>query len=158
MTQKYTEEKKGLGNTNSKPISVKRSRGYVFTMNNYSKDDWHKTLAYFQSKKCVYILGKEIGELNGTPHIQGYVYFNSAATWGTLKKNLKKGTHIEVAKGNTQANYVYCSKEGDFTSNIDTTRFKTVQKTKEEFNDWRAKILIYMTDIKNYPWEDMPMK
>lgn len=46
----------------------------------------------------------------GTPHIQGYVYFKNAVRWLTMKGKLDDD-HFEPAKGNALQNKAYCSKE-----------------------------------------------
>lgn len=60
-----------------------------------------------------YCYGLEVGK-QGTPHIQGYVYFKNKVLFSTLKDMLPHA-HIERARGNPEENKVYCSKEGIFT-------------------------------------------
>lgn len=92
---------------------MSRSRGYSFTVNNYTDED----LSIFEDinfKKQVkyYVYGKEIGE-KGTPHLQGYVFFQNAKTLTAVKKYLKRA-HLEISKGSPQENIAYCTKEKEY--------------------------------------------
>lgn len=94
-------------------MEKKRSRSFVFTINNYTIED----LKVFQSsviknQSSYYILGFEIGE-KGTPHIQGYIHFYNAKTFIQLKKIITRG-HIEITHGSIQENIAYCSKDNHY--------------------------------------------
>lgn len=85
------------------------SRSYCLTLNNYSEAEYAALLA----TGCRYvILGREIGS-EGTPHIQGYIYFSTEKSLSQLKK-LNSRAHWEIAKGTPDDNYVYCSKDHAF--------------------------------------------
>lgn len=87
-----------------------RERDYVFTLNNYTKEEYESILKI----KCKYlIVGKEKGE-SGTPHLQGYVYFANAKTFSAVKKAISKRAHIEKAEGTALQNRKYCSKDKDY--------------------------------------------
>lgn len=87
---------------------MSRTRSYCFTINNYTDDDIQCVKKLMEiSSYC--IVGKEVGE-QGTPHLQGYVYFPEAKTFTSVKKKLPRA-HIEVCKGSPLDNYKYCSKE-----------------------------------------------
>jgi len=88
---------------------MSRSRAYCLTLNNYTDVEYSSLLAV----PCTYlILGKEEGD-QGTPHLQGYIYFPNAKTLASLKKICPRA-HWELAKGDSLQNYNYCTKEGDF--------------------------------------------
>lgn len=90
-----------------------RSRGWCYTVNNYSDTDID--LLDDISNVATYLCyGKEVAPTTGTPHLQGYVYFDNAKTFSKIQKLLPKGSHIEVAKGNALENNNYCKKDGDF--------------------------------------------
>lgn len=59
------------------------------------------------------IIGRELCGDTGRLHLQGYIKFKKSKRWAAVKKLLPAGTHIEVAKGTSQHNWDYCSKEGD---------------------------------------------
>jgi hypothetical protein len=90
------------------PTSV-RSRRWVFTLNNYAEQERLDLL----NQTCKYcVIGKEVGE-NGTPHLQGYIYFVEHKSLRALK-SLNNRAHWENAMGTAQENYAYCTKEGNF--------------------------------------------
>ena len=87
-----------------------RSRGYVFTLNNYTADD----IEALKKVKFVYLVfGKEVGD-EGTPHLQGYIRFKSAKTFRRVKAILGDRYHIEGQRGTCEQAIVYCKKDGDF--------------------------------------------
>lgn len=85
-----------------------RSRGWVFTWNNYKEDD----ILYLEKLVCRYLVyGKEVGE-KGTPHLQGFVYYASLKSFAQVKKDFKNN-HIEVAQWQDNA-IKYCQKSGNY--------------------------------------------
>lgn len=92
-----------------------RSRGWCFTTNNPTEA--HENEAYGLAWKVKYIVvGKEIGE-SGTPHLQGYIYYQDKKSFAQVQHDVPEGSHIEVARGTAQQNFEYCSKDGDFYEN-----------------------------------------
>lgn len=88
---------------------MSQARNLCFTLNNYT-DDEYKTL---QMQDCKYIIiGKEEGEQK-TPHLQGYIEFNSPKRLTTLKK-INTRIHWEARKGTAEQAATYCKKEGNF--------------------------------------------
>lgn len=89
-------------------MSKQKFRGFVFTINNYTDEDIVEVMVI--AEQCVYLIaGFEEGE-QGTPHIQGYMYFKNPRY---LTKMFTRAW-VEAAKGSPLENYTYCSKEGDF--------------------------------------------
>ena len=90
-------------------LNTTRARAWCFTINNYSEEE----------KKHIeeIILGARYGiaetEHNdeGTPHIQGYIYWENPKRFQEAKRIIGERAHIEVAKGSPTQNYEYCSKE-----------------------------------------------
>jgi len=63
--------------------------------------------------ECVYLCyGEETAPSTGTPHLQGYVVFKSQKRLSGVNKLFQ--AHWDVAKGTTEQNYLYCSKDGKF--------------------------------------------
>lgn len=119
------------GNTYTDLSKAIRSRKWVLTINNYD-DNIYETLKVHALTTNKYIIGKEIGK-NGTPHLQCYLQYKNAIRFSNLKK-LFPTAHIEKAKGTDKQNYDYCSKEGNFISNIDCRSIIDIEK-QEILND-----------------------
>ena len=87
-----------------------KSRGYVFTVNNYTDED----IEYLDNFDCQYIIyGKEEAPTTGTKHLQGYVHFTNARSASSVRKLLKT-YHIERRMGSIEQAVNYCKKEGNF--------------------------------------------
>ena len=86
---------------------MSKSRSYCFTTNNYtSTPPFHSSMKYM-------VVGKEVGE-SGTPHLQGYVVFNSPLLLSSVKKYFQEGTHFETTLGSALQASTYCKKDGNF--------------------------------------------
>jgi len=94
----------------ARPVA-KRSRGFVFTCNNYTLEH-EERVRKLVSRWLLY--GREIGE-SGTPHLQGVIWFQNPRSLGSLIKKLP-GFHLAVARGTAEENEEYCSKGGDVWS------------------------------------------
>lgn len=91
------------------PSQVPRVRGWVFTINNYTP--LHETL--LQSIDCQYIVyGRETGN-EGTPHLQGYIYFQHQKTRAQVSKKIT-GAWLAPRNGTHEEARTYCVKDGDF--------------------------------------------
>lgn len=89
---------------------MSRCRGYCFTLNNWTLEEKTKLL----SIECKYIVvGQETGE-NGTPHLQGFVFFKNAKTFSAAKKVLGDRVHLEAQRGSNEQAIGYCKKDGYF--------------------------------------------
>lgn len=89
---------------------MSKTRSYCFTINNYTDDDI-KLIDELEDLAQYLVVGKEVGE-QGTPHLQGYVYFKCQRHFKAVKKLLPKA-HIEAAKADAAKNREYCTKQGD---------------------------------------------
>ena len=117
----------GGGNTNSPPKKqVSPSKYWCFTFNNYTEADLVQLTYTFESKNMKYIIGKEIGD-SGTKHLQGYIEATSRIRPLTLFHTKK--IHWEKRKGTKNQNLIYCSKDGDYKTNMVIPRqlYKVVQ-------------------------------
>ena len=89
-----------------------RSRGWCFTINNWTDVDCRKLAEFFDDNpNCTYLVyGKEVGK-QGTPHLQGYLHCKHARAGLAVRHAIGDRGHWEAAKGSPQANRAYCSKQ-----------------------------------------------
>lgn len=109
---KSQKSQDALGNTKPKL----RCRKWCMTLNNYTEDEYNNLVQVFTAKKWTYVIGKEVGE-SGTPHLQIFISSKNQITFECLKK-LNERLHIEKARGDVKQNLKYCSKDGDYETNI----------------------------------------
>lgn len=142
-TQITQPEHKEGGNTSPPPPSIK-GRKWCFTVNNYNEKMPTLLHELFVKKKWLFVIGKEKGK-EGTPHLQGYIEAKNAIMFSTLKK-IMPTAHLEKAKGSTQDNLIYCSKEGDFVTNITIPDGRTF---REKLRD-----MVIEEEYKDVEWKD----
>lgn len=86
------------------------SRWWVFTVNNYTDDDY-KQLDLLCADNVHYLCyGHEIGKKTGTPHLQGYVELTKPQKFSWLKKRVKRA-YIAVRRGSRTQARDYCFKD-----------------------------------------------
>lgn len=122
-----------------------RSRRWCLTLNNYTEEELQSCINNFQTYKH-YIIGKEIGK-QGTKHLQIYIAHSSQISFSTLKL-INERFHIEKAKGSLKQNYLYCSKEKDFITNIELNQTLTTAEL-QKLED----IEILKEDYDNITWK-----
>lgn len=131
------------GNTKTLSSEYKRispSKIWCFTLNNYTGMDITDIHKSFISNANKFIVGKEIGEECGTPHLQGWVFFNKAIRPMSLKLNNK--IHWEKCKGTEKENIDYCSKDGNITFSQGVTITTQLEILKEEqLYQWEKDII-----------------
>lgn len=89
-----------------------RYRGWCVTINNFTEDD--EINAYgcaVVTKYCIF--GRETGE-SGTPHLQGFIYFDNPQRFDSVRVLFNGRAHIENMKGTPRQASDYCKKDGDF--------------------------------------------
>ncbi|ALE29743.1 replication associated protein [Anthevirus rigelis] len=89
-------------------------KSYCFTLNNYTDGELELLRVVCSEEASYAVIGREVGE-TGTPHLQGYIRFKKAYRFSTIKDRYLPRCHIEVAAGDADSNFRYCSKDGDFT-------------------------------------------
>lgn len=113
--------------------TLPRARGWCFTLNNYNSVDLD-TLNTLKSSLDQYIYGFENAPETGTPHIQGYLYWKNPRNFDYVK-SLLPNAHIEKAKGTPADNGKYCSKCGNFDTNM---KIAKPVKIIQELRSWQA--------------------
>lgn len=120
------------------PRQISPANAWCFTLNNWTKTEYEflssKLLSL--SEKYFYIVGKEVGE-TGTPHLQGYIALKAAhkkfrplPTFAVKRGESGQAVHFERAKGTRRQNYLYCSKDGDFITNIPKPKLTVNEATE----------------------------
>jgi len=157
MTQETQENTSELGNIKPTRLpefcdydgtdSKSRCRKWVFTLNNYTDTEYTGILKVFNSKKFLYIVGKEVGEIKGTPHLQGYIEHKNPISFKSLKK-INNRVFLAKSKGSREQNIKYCSKEGNYDSNFPMKDFYNENEylldkyyKNVEWKEWQSDIL-----------------
>lgn len=148
MEHKLAQDGTGVEGNTSTSTPRKKYRKYCFTLNNYT--DLDIITIKEKIEKGQYIIGKEVGT-NNTPHLQGYVEFKNAIAFNAMK-NIMPKAHIEKANGNKMSNFIYCSKDGNYITNI--TDIKIPKKVKDplegkELYDFQKRIIDIVNNEPN---------
>jgi len=134
----------GEGNTillPSKKKQISCAKRWCFTLNNYSKEDILNLSSIVPELCSNAIIAEEVGE-SGTPHLQGYIEFNSKCR-PINKFVLSNKPHWEKAKGDIKSNYEYCSKDNKVC--VQFGKYRLPEKLKiikySQLYNWQLKIL-----------------
>lgn len=111
------------GNTKLQPRQ-NYAKKWCFTWNNYeNENDWkNKLISRIGTVGTdFFIIGQEVGS-RGTNHLQGYIEFKNRTR--PIESIGIKAIHWEVAKGNREQNYIYCSKDNNILAEKGTEKIK----------------------------------
>ena len=99
------------GNTSPPPKKqCSPSIRWVFTLNNWQDEEYNDIINDKVPKYCKYcIVGKEVGELKGTPHLQGYIELITKGRPIGIFNNHR--IQFRKARGKREHNDIYNSKE-----------------------------------------------
>lgn len=89
-----------------------RSRRYCGTWNSHTSGDFRTAVSGLRQVRY-WIAGNERAPTTGQEHVQFYICFLQQTAFTTLHAALP-GAHLEVARGTSNENIEYCSKEGNF--------------------------------------------
>lgn len=128
-----------LGNSETR-ARTKEVKRYCFTHNNYSEEDCKIIEQSAEKYKYLYIFGYEVGD-QGTPHLQGYIEWPNKTAYTAIIKKLGIQMHFTPAKGNRNDNINYCSKDGNYKSNIPECKPKKPLKLITNLYPWQKEIV-----------------
>jgi len=113
---KSVEKNNGKLLLSNMPTQQPRSRRWVFTVNNYSNDEYNSLVSagerLHEERISYLVLGRERGE-GGTPHIQGAILFTNPMSLTGVRR-LSPRAHWEPARGTPQQMADYCKKTPDY--------------------------------------------
>lgn len=120
---------------------MSRYRAFSCTLNNYNDIEYNDILEFAQVHSKYYIIGKEVGKNTNTPHLQFYIYMKDGISKSAFERYIKTNRcHIEFSKGNHYHNYIYCSKDGDFVTNMNEDEIKKICDKKKTPKKTEAEI------------------
>lgn len=104
-----------IENTVDPSFGMSRAKHWCFTLNNYTDVDYDRlsTLCEREGEVSYLVFGREVGDENQTPHLQGFISFASRLSFNTAKLHVGVTAHLEVAR-NVEKSIDYCKKDGDF--------------------------------------------
>jgi len=103
----------GEGNTKTPPKRISAAKRWVFTLCNYTEDEM-ALLAPKLEGLGKFIWGEEICPTTGTPHLQGYMEFDTKCRPLEKLKIIRNGENVlswRAAKASRGQNLTYCTKE-----------------------------------------------
>jgi hypothetical protein len=112
-------------------MATGRTRGWCFTLNNWTEPERDRILATEGVQYLVF--GEETGE-SGTPHLQGYIHFRDNITFKHVQKRLGVGqrVHLERRKGSVEQAIRYCKKDGAVTERGDPPLSQAAKGDREK--------------------------
>ena len=89
------------------------AKHWCFTLNNYTLDHETELQQLGETDQVEYLVyGRETAPDTGTPHLQGYVKFESRKTLRQVRR-LVRDAHLTKANGSPAQNRDYCTKEDE---------------------------------------------
>jgi len=93
---------------------MSRKENWCFTWNNYDDCVECYLCGLQPAEICEYLTyGRETGSVCDTPHLQGFIRFNSKKAFEQVRSILF-GAHVEAMYSDTGAAIAYAQKDGDF--------------------------------------------
>lgn len=132
-----------------------RARCWSITIHNYNDDEFDNYKKILSEHSKEFVIGKENGKNNCTPHLQIYVRFNDGKSMSSIKKLLNNETiHCEIAR-NGAALKNYCKKEGVYTVYTELNPEEIILETEYKdvkWKHWQEEILKLEPDRRYIHW------
>jgi len=124
----------------SSQAQSRRSKYWVFTINNPTREDTEAIAVLCENGKASYVVyGRERGDQEGTPHYQGYAEFTSKIQRGRACRLLGGRASVQPRRGTGTEARDYCLKEGDY---VEFGTFREVQQgQRSDLESIRLRIL-----------------
>lgn len=134
-----------------------RSRGWCFTLNNYTSAETLALLDQLHNTEANYVFQEETGD-NGTPHLQGFAHFKVQIAFSTLRQ-WNPRIHWERTQS-VAASIAYCSDPAKrsgrcYTSGytVDTRDLRLI--FEDDMYDWQKELLLELRgvpDMRTIVW------
>lgn len=129
-----------------------RGRKWCLTLNNYSIKEYENYKKVFYTiTQCIFILGKEISK-SGTPHLQIYFETKNALSFSKVKKMFERA-HIEKALGSLKQNFIYCTKESNFITNLKESEIEKLLSRNSKKNMSESEIMKLFLKESDNKWK-----
>lgn len=93
---------------------MQQNQNWCFTVPNYTDVELlHLSLLAEDPSVSYLVVGREVAPTTGTPHLQGFIRFNSRLRFTSVRALLPQ-CHLTSARGTPEQNRHYCVKDGDF--------------------------------------------
>lgn len=125
-----------------------KTRGWFFTLNNYTQEDIRFFTDVLDTDK--YMFQEEIGT-NGTPHLQGVIYFANARTFHQMKQ-LHRRVHWAVCRSIARSVEYCCKEDTRAPSGHIYYRGFTIPEPLDiisELRPWQQKVIEYINEKPN---------
>lgn len=110
---------RGHNSIHCEEMTDARSRGWCFTLNNFTAADREKLWGWQGNEETrpdhltYFVVGEEVGD-SGTPHLQGFLYFAKHKKSFNQVTRLVPRAHFEAMRGTPKQASDYCKKDGNF--------------------------------------------
>lgn len=137
----------------------RKARHTCWTLNNYTQEDLERCKSYAEAEAAYMCWSQEVGEDNGTPHLQGYTCWSSPRSLNKFKKAIAPELHYEpYTNGTAKQNRDYCLGMVEKKGNKENPTFVEFGEVPHqgERTDWKKaledlKDADVLTTINNQP-------
>jgi len=96
-----------------------QSKAWCFTSFSYDDESFESLCQRARDESDLFVVQEEKSPSTGRHHLQGFVRYSTNKRLRAVKTWLADDTaHCETAKGNTEQNYIYCTKPESATGKL----------------------------------------